>query len=217
MRNSAFADLSVMKVKKMQQLLRNAKAEAVSDVKDQVKTTKTQAVKKFATCPAGHELTRYIAEHEGYGCNNCHKNPGRDKCVPIGNAMWGCRICDWDICEEKCYDATPQKSALSKVQHLEDALAGLQAKFDRCIAVSPDQEKLEKILKLITKEVQKMEENTDVIEIDDWVKGGEFTQEQAVEKKAWFMSELTSFHFKIQKAIEDGPKMELAEGDVMGA
>merc|ERR1712048_1123358 len=108
----------------------------------------------------------------------------------------------------------------TKAQHLEDVLGGLQAKFDRCIAVSPDQEKLDKILKLITQEVQKHEENVAKIGIDEWVKGGEFNKEQAQEKKAWFLNELASFHVKIQKAIDNGPitaRVGSVEEAAMGA
>merc|ERR1712190_425261 len=126
---------------------------------------------------------------------------GRNKCVPIGSVMWGCRVCDWDICEEKCFDATPQEGPISKTQQLEDVLKGLQAKLDRSVAVAPDQEKLEKILNLITQEVYTHEEKMAQCPIEEWAKDDEFTEEEAKEKKAWFLDRLAAMHLKIQKAI----------------
>lgn len=71
-------------------------------------------------CPAGCGMTRYITTSPNVCCNICNKIPGRNKCVGIGEPMWGCRACDWDVCEEKCYEpameAKRRKAVADKVR-----------------------------------------------------------------------------------------------------
>mmetsp|Transcript_67261 Transcript_67261/g.197444 ORF Transcript_67261/g.197444 Transcript_67261/m.197444 type:complete len:243 (-) Transcript_67261:96-824(-) len=47
-------------------------------------------------CPEGHGLARFITSHASFCCDVCRVY------VPQGAGMWGCRKCDWDVCEQKC-------------------------------------------------------------------------------------------------------------------
>eukprot|EP00930_Biecheleria_cincta_P030756 TRINITY_DN21314_c0_g2_i1.p1 TRINITY_DN21314_c0_g2~~TRINITY_DN21314_c0_g2_i1.p1 ORF type:complete len:262 (-),score=75.69 TRINITY_DN21314_c0_g2_i1:80-865(-) len=47
-------------------------------------------------CPGGHGLARFMTHHASFCCDVC-------RCyVNQGAGMWGCRECDWDVCEQKC-------------------------------------------------------------------------------------------------------------------
>eukprot|EP00747_Dinoflagellata_sp_TGD_P189642 gnl/TRDRNA2_/TRDRNA2_50199_c0_seq1.p1 gnl/TRDRNA2_/TRDRNA2_50199_c0~~gnl/TRDRNA2_/TRDRNA2_50199_c0_seq1.p1 ORF type:complete len:245 (+),score=67.96 gnl/TRDRNA2_/TRDRNA2_50199_c0_seq1:54-788(+) len=201
--NAQCADVNIHKAKKIIQKIRQAKEKAQLMALESAKEAKLSG-----SCPGSHTMVRYITDHEGYACNSCHKAPGRNKCVPIGVAMWGCRICDWDVCEEKCYKHTPQGKQLSKVQQLNDVIDGLNKKLERAIAVSPDQVKLVKILALVRQEVISHEEKVQAAPHDQWSAGGEMSAEEALEQKDLFIKELSNIRIKIQQAINGGIKKE---------
>eukprot|EP00440_Ansanella_granifera_P018553 gb/GFBE01020151.1/.p1 GENE.gb/GFBE01020151.1/~~gb/GFBE01020151.1/.p1 ORF type:complete len:237 (+),score=51.54 gb/GFBE01020151.1/:1-711(+) len=47
-------------------------------------------------CPGGHGLARFMTPHASFCCDVC-------RCyVQQGAGMWGCRECDWDVCEQRC-------------------------------------------------------------------------------------------------------------------
>lgn len=205
--DAKFADVNIMKAKKMVQQIRQQNQQeesAVASVGDK-KRQIVKTAKRHRTCPGKHGLTRFLSPHEGCCCDSCHEVPGRKKCVEIGAAMWGCRVCNWDICEEKCYEATPQETQTTNAQMLEDKIAGLECKIQRCVEVSPDQEKLEKILNLVSKEVADNETKILKVHIMEWQANGGFTEEEAAEKKEWFLKELNQLHGKIAEAIAYGP------------
>ncbi len=47
-------------------------------------------------CPGCHGLFRFMTPHAGFVCDSC------DRSMPQGSPMWGCRTCDWDVCESNC-------------------------------------------------------------------------------------------------------------------
>mmetsp|Transcript_36043 Transcript_36043/g.84522 ORF Transcript_36043/g.84522 Transcript_36043/m.84522 type:complete len:234 (+) Transcript_36043:76-777(+) len=47
-------------------------------------------------CPKGHGLVRFMTPHASFCCDVCRVYQSQ------GSAMWGCRLCDWDICEQRC-------------------------------------------------------------------------------------------------------------------
>merc|ERR1719316_1547707 len=65
-------------------------------------------------CPGKHGLKRFLANHASFCCDTC-------RCyVPQGAPMWGCRLCDWDVCEGRCHPAW------KSVQDLKASLSGLE-------------------------------------------------------------------------------------------
>mmetsp|Transcript_40270 Transcript_40270/g.92591 ORF Transcript_40270/g.92591 Transcript_40270/m.92591 type:complete len:231 (-) Transcript_40270:83-775(-) len=54
---------------------------------------------RFATaydCPKGCGLVRFMTTHPSFCCDVCRVYQSQ------GSAMWGCRLCDWDVCEQRC-------------------------------------------------------------------------------------------------------------------
>merc|ERR1712146_192994 len=60
-------------------------------------TTNGSARHKEHTCPSGHVLKRHAAPDSDYRCDVC------DKEVAEGETLWGCRLCDYDKCQQ-CAD-----------------------------------------------------------------------------------------------------------------
>eukprot|EP00931_Biecheleriopsis_adriatica_P044084 TRINITY_DN2518_c0_g1_i1.p1 TRINITY_DN2518_c0_g1~~TRINITY_DN2518_c0_g1_i1.p1 ORF type:complete len:247 (+),score=72.32 TRINITY_DN2518_c0_g1_i1:69-809(+) len=82
-------------------------------------------------CPEGHGLARFMTPHSSFCCDVC-------RCyVPVGAGMWGCRRCDWDVCEQRCRPKETQglddlqatlsslELRLEKAKELEDEKTGL--------------------------------------------------------------------------------------------
>ena len=46
-------------------------------------------------CEGGHGLTCKATDLAGYNCDACGKED-----LPAGTSLWGCRICDYDVCED---------------------------------------------------------------------------------------------------------------------
>merc|ERR1719145_178737 len=49
---------------------------------------------KEHTCPSGHVLERHEAPDSDYTCDECGKE------VAEGETLWGCRLCDYDKCQQ---------------------------------------------------------------------------------------------------------------------
>merc|ERR1711988_1766287 len=49
---------------------------------------------KAHTCPFGHVLERHSAPNSDYTCDVCGKE------VAEGDTLWGCRLCDYDKCQQ---------------------------------------------------------------------------------------------------------------------
>lgn len=59
-------------------------------------TETTRSPKVVAVnCEGGHGLTRNATEFAGYNCDACGKED-----LPAGTSLWGCRSCDYDVCED---------------------------------------------------------------------------------------------------------------------
>jgi len=50
--------------------------------------------RKEHTCPSGHALQRHEAPNSDYSCDVCGKE------VAEGETLWGCRLCDYDRCQQ---------------------------------------------------------------------------------------------------------------------
>lgn len=51
--------------------------------------------KPFLTCVGKHFLTKMATPRPGWGCDHCQKSN-----LPMGTILTGCRICNWDFCED---------------------------------------------------------------------------------------------------------------------
>jgi len=72
---------------------------ALQDVKKQLAAREATALARRRTaydCPGGHGLSRFLTRHDGFCCDTCRVYQ------PLGSPMWGCRQCDWDVCEARC-------------------------------------------------------------------------------------------------------------------
>ena len=63
-------------------------------------------------CPAGHALTKFVSDLSCL-CGTCHSE------LSLGATMWGCRVCDFDLCEA-CYSAE-QDNKTQRDARLEEA------------------------------------------------------------------------------------------------
>merc|ERR1712150_44895 len=50
---------------------------------------------KKPSCPKSHELTSSTTSNLMFGCNVCQKSP-----LPLGSQIYGCRVCNWDCCDQ---------------------------------------------------------------------------------------------------------------------
>merc|ERR1712054_471069 len=57
-------------------------------------TSDSCAQRKAHTCPSGHVLERHAAPNSDYTCDVCGKE------VAAGETLWGCRLCDYDECQQ---------------------------------------------------------------------------------------------------------------------
>jgi len=56
-------------------------------------------LKQEGNCPKKHGLKAFIINSAGWGCDKCRINGVMIK----GHMAYGCRICNWDACEN-CYE-----------------------------------------------------------------------------------------------------------------
>jgi hypothetical protein len=54
--------------------------------------------KSMRMCPKGNTLTRFDTPHEYFVCDGCDKGT-----LPKGTTMYGCRSCNYDLCEKCIY------------------------------------------------------------------------------------------------------------------
>merc|ERR1712232_804289 len=57
-------------------------------------TSDSCAQRKAHICPSGHVLERHSAPNSDYECDVCGKE------VTEGATLWGCRLCDYDKCQQ---------------------------------------------------------------------------------------------------------------------
>jgi len=81
------------KVKKPKTTLTKAKAKSdkVQQLKDRMRAMAVKLMNRAKVCPKKHKLKQFSGEEDEYSCNLCSK---------YFNEVYGCRICDWDACEE---------------------------------------------------------------------------------------------------------------------
>lgn len=121
-------------------------------------------------CPQGHGLARFITSHASFCCDVCRVYQ------PIGSAMWGCRRCDFDVCEARCRSKGTQSI---------DDLGGTLASLDHR---AQDAEKMhlaeaKSSLAQIEAEVQSLEKALDSMDFEEMLKLQEQLGRNTTEEK----------------------------------
>lgn len=169
---AASGEFSGISVPKFKRVLTKVKA-AVKEEEEQARIEAAKPkVGSIENCPGRHGLTRFLTNHNSYCCDTC-------RCyVNIGSPMWGCRECDWDVCEGRCH---PVGTSLSD---LKAQLMGLENRTDTLKSGgTPD---MKTKLALVESEVHKLEKTLDNAMVADLVKISalKITEEEArIEKK----------------------------------
>merc|ERR1719330_1386686 len=112
------AEFSGVSLPKFKRVLAKVKA-AVKEEEEQARIEAAKPrVGTKENCPGRHGLVRFITNHASYCCDTC-------RCyLPIGSPMWGCRECDWDVCEGRCHPAQVS------LEELKASLGGLEARIE---------------------------------------------------------------------------------------
>jgi len=191
--DAKWADVNIQKAKRVVKAIREAQgAQAESNSKSEKVVAKEKGAEGL--CPKNHKLTRFIAYSLGC-CDGCGGK------VTTGDPMWGCRACDHDLCEAKCHKNQGSKKLLTQFS---DVIEGLQLKIDQAVAISPTQEKLEKLLDLIKQETVKHEAQIAKTDDKQLAEEAELRVEEVELRKGQFVKDLTAVHAKILVAIEAG-------------
>jgi hypothetical protein len=89
-----------------------------------------------ASCPRGHALQEFNAEHGGYSCDRCHQY------ASLGSTLRGCRTCDFDLCSKCSQISTAATGAASAAgaagNNRVDASTVRQVEGHTCSFIAPD-------------------------------------------------------------------------------
>merc|ERR1719329_2031304 len=69
---------------------------------------KVKLEKGVPACPGGHVLQRFVTGIEEWGCDRCAARQSAEA------VMWGCRICDYDVCDS-CMEGEAPKGTKRKI------------------------------------------------------------------------------------------------------
>eukprot|EP00746_Dinoflagellata_sp_MGD_P167114 gnl/MRDRNA2_/MRDRNA2_97481_c0_seq1.p1 gnl/MRDRNA2_/MRDRNA2_97481_c0~~gnl/MRDRNA2_/MRDRNA2_97481_c0_seq1.p1 ORF type:complete len:253 (+),score=58.19 gnl/MRDRNA2_/MRDRNA2_97481_c0_seq1:101-859(+) len=202
--DAKFESLGIHKVKKMLKDLKEEFEKLGPTVPPAKATTNGYASSKAATkkgpsvpvapekpkgsvddCPGFHGLTRFLTEHASYCCDTC-------RCyVPQGAPMWGCRKCDWDVCEGRCH---VRQETLSD---LEQTCAGIEKRLEALVEEFPDDRTK---MALLETEVHKLEKRLDACNAGDLCKSSAvvITEEEARSQKKGLLRRTEALLEKIE-------------------
>lgn len=150
--SAEFSALPFMKFKK-------AFAKEKAAIKAEEERIKAEALKpKVGTkdnCKGRHGLVRFLTTHNSFCCDIC-------RCyLPVGSPMWGCRECDWDVCEGRCHPAG------ASITDLQNKLGGMEKQLDALVAGAPHDLKTK--VALLEADVHKFEKALDNASVADLV------------------------------------------------
>jgi len=151
--NAEFADVGFQKFKKIA-------AKVKIEMKEEEEAARIEAAKpkvgSVSNCPGRHGLKRFLTNHSSYCCDTC-------RCyIAEGKPMWGCRECDWDVCEGRCHPASVT------LPDLQANAASLQNQVEQLCSERPQDMRTK--LALVESEVQKFEKALDNASVQDIVK-----------------------------------------------
>mmetsp|Transcript_85089 Transcript_85089/g.214495 ORF Transcript_85089/g.214495 Transcript_85089/m.214495 type:complete len:237 (+) Transcript_85089:72-782(+) len=186
--HAEFTGVGIMKFKKV---LSKVKAE----IKDEEEKARIEAAKpkvgSIENCPGRHGLKRFITNHSSYCCDTC-------RCyLPEGAPMWGCRECDWDVCEGRCH---PEGTTLSDLKTM---LSSLENRVKILQAEGPSDIKTK--MALVEADVHKLEKTLDNASVQDLVKFSilKITEEEARTEKKALISGSEALLTKIESIFTD--------------
>jgi len=172
--DTSYAAVGLHKFKKVLAKARAAMAEELEQAR--IEAAKPKVGSKD-NCPGRHGLTRFLTNHSSYCCDTC-------RCyLPQGAPMWGCRTCDWDVCEGRCH-APP-----TSIEALKGSIASLAEQVDLLQSEAPAG--LRTKLALVEADVHKTERRLDDTSVQDIIAGSplQMSEEEArTEKKALIKS-----------------------------
>jgi len=186
--NAEFAGVGIMKFKKV---LSKVKA----DIKDEAEKARIEAAKpkvgSIENCPGRHGLKRFTTNHSSYCCDTC-------RCyLPEGAPMWGCRECDWDVCEGRCH---PMGTTLAD---LKAQLSSLEMKVEALRIDLPSDMRTK--MALVEAEVHKLEKSLDNATVQDLVRFSilKISEDEARTEKKALISGSEALLSKIETIFAD--------------
>mmetsp|Transcript_63206 Transcript_63206/g.142809 ORF Transcript_63206/g.142809 Transcript_63206/m.142809 type:complete len:227 (+) Transcript_63206:68-748(+) len=159
--NPDFSGVSLPKFKR-----ELAKVKAV--LKEEAEKAAIEAAKpKVGTaldCPGRHGLARFLTNHASYCCDTC-------RCyLPIGAPMWGCRACDWDVCEGRC------RPKVVTIEELKASLSGVESRIEELCQENPEDMKTQ--LALQESKIHQLEKQIDNAAAKDLAEASKFKMEE---------------------------------------
>lgn len=145
--DARFGDVNKHKMKKVLDKVKVAWKE------DEEAAKREAALPKVGTkenCPGRHGLRRALTTHASFCCDTCRCYQDR------GVWMWGCRLCDWDVCEGRCH---PAPVNLVTIENFRQALDSIDEGIGALKAEAPHDLKTKLALK--ESEVYKVEKKLD--------------------------------------------------------
>lgn len=145
--DARFGDVNKHKMKKVLDKVKVALKEEEEAAKREAALPK---VGTKENCPGRHGLRRALTTHSSFCCDIC-------RCYQQqGVWMWGCRVCDWDVCEGRCH---PAPVDLVTIENLRHSLESIDEGVEALKAEAPHDLKTKLALK--ESEVYKLEKKLD--------------------------------------------------------
>lgn len=145
--DARFGDVGKHKMKKVLDKVKATLREEQEIAKREAAAPK---VGTMTDCPGRHGLTRFTTTHSNFCCDTC-------RCYQqIGTWMWGCRVCDWDVCEGRCH---PSPADAVTLGNLRQGLGNLEERVEDLQQEAPSDLKTK--LALVEAEVHKLEKKLD--------------------------------------------------------
>lgn len=186
--DSAFGDVGFQKFKRTL-----AKVKAVIKEEEELAAAEARKPKVGSkdNCPGGHGLARFLTNHASYCCDTC-------RCyLPEGAPMWGCRVCDWDVCEGRC-----RTQALT-LEDLNASLSALENRVEALCQDAPDDLKTQ--LALEEAKVHQLEKKLDNAAASDLARASKFKMEddEARAQKKSLLTRTEQLLSRLEKAFEE--------------
>lgn len=170
---AASPDFSGISLPKFKRELAKVKAVLKEEAEQAAIEAAKPKVGSTLDCPGRHGLTRFLTNHASYCCDTC-------RCyLQIGEPMWGCRKCDWDVCEKRC------RPNVVTIEELKVSLSAVENRITQLHEENPDDIKTQ--LALEESKVHQLEKKIDNASAKDLADSSKFKMEEEearLEKKA---------------------------------
>eukprot|EP00405_Crypthecodinium_cohnii_P041734 CAMPEP_0206562546 /NCGR_PEP_ID=MMETSP0325_2-20121206/22309_1 /ASSEMBLY_ACC=CAM_ASM_000347 /TAXON_ID=2866 /ORGANISM="Crypthecodinium cohnii, Strain Seligo" /LENGTH=256 /DNA_ID=CAMNT_0054064769 /DNA_START=84 /DNA_END=854 /DNA_ORIENTATION=- len=183
-----FSGVSIHKFKKV---LTKVKAVVMAEIEAAIIEAAKPKVGSKENCPGRHGLNRFITNHSSYCCDTC-------RCyLPEGAPMWGCRECDWDVCEGRCHPDT------WTLADFKSKLARLESQVDEVKAAENIDKKTK--LALVETDVKQLEKRVDNTNAQDLAAHSitKLTEDEAREEKRGLVKAIGELLLRIDTIFDD--------------